>query len=67
MPVFTNAEEYPISQWLYDVVDLIKIKEMISRKEAQNRFFDNAEEYLAYYWLCLTPEDAFHKFWGEKM
>jgi len=58
-------DEFPLENWVQELVIVMKHVEGIKKREAMDRFGENITEFIGYYEIGMTPKQALDKFWRE--
>lgn len=63
---FKEQDDYSIAAWTNDLVNLIKVRGFLSKKEdAFLVYTENAKEFLDYYLDQMSPREAYNDFANE--
>lgn len=60
---FKEQDDYTIAAWMNDLLNIIKVKSFLQKKEdAFLVFMENSAEFLTYYSVGDSPREAFDNF-----
>jgi hypothetical protein len=65
---FKEQENYAIAAWMNDLLNIIKVKSFLLKKEDSFLvFMENSKEFLDYYLDDYSPREAYDAFDGEEV